>query len=63
MKRTSLPEKINLKFLTILLITFLSPSIAFATSQIIHESIDLTNSALGYIAITIFIIAYILVMS
>jgi len=63
MKITTLLEKINLKFLTIFLVTLLSPSIALATSQIIHEPIDLTNSALGYTAIAVFVIAYLLVMS
>jgi Na+/H+ antiporter NhaD/arsenite permease-like protein len=63
MKITTLPDCFNIKFFTIFLLTLLSPSIALASSQIIHEPIDLTNSALGYTAIAVFVFAYILVMA
>ena len=53
---------INIKFLTLLLLTFISPSMAFADTTIVHHPVDLTNSAIGFTAIAVFVFAYILVM-
>ena len=45
----------------ILLILFgLFPSLSFAASS--YENIDLTNHVAGYIALTLFVIAYLFVM-
>jgi len=53
---------INLKTLAIILLTLLTPSLALAATQVTHEPLDLTDSALGFTAIIIFIFAYMLVM-
>ena len=53
---------INLKTLGIFIFTLLTPALALANTQAEHQPIDLTNSALGFTAIAIFVIAYLLVM-
>lgn len=53
---------INLKLLGIFILTLLSPSITLAATQVVHEPMDLTDSALGFTAIIIFVFAYLLVM-
>ncbi len=53
---------INLKTLGIFILTLLTPALALANTQAEHQPIDLTNSALGFTAIAIFVIAYLLVM-
>ena len=53
---------INLKTLSIFLLTLITPTFALAATQAVHEPIDLTNSAIGFTAIAIFIFAYMLVM-
>jgi NhaD family Na+/H+ antiporter len=51
------------KTIGLFLLTFLIPALALANTEINHEPIDLTESTLGYIAIVVFIIAYLLVMA
>ena len=53
---------INLKKLSIFILTLIIPSFAFATTQSVHEPFDLTDSAIGFTAIAIFVFAYLLVM-
>ncbi len=53
---------INMKTLCIFILTLISPSISAATAQIVHEPIDLTNSFIGFTAIAIFVLAYLMVM-
>ncbi|MCK4675415.1 MAG: sodium:proton antiporter NhaD, partial [Gammaproteobacteria bacterium] len=53
---------INLKTLSVLILTFIAPSVALAATQEAHQPVDLTNSAIGFTAIAIFIFAYALVM-
>ncbi len=53
---------INLKTLSIFMLTLIIPSFAFATTQSVHEPFDLTDSAIGFTAIAIFVFAYLLVM-
>lgn len=53
---------INLKTLSIFILTLIIPSFAFATTQSVHEPFDLTDSAIGFTAIAIFVFAYLLVM-
>ena len=54
---------INLKTLSIFFLTLLTPALALANTAAGHERIDLTDSALGYSAIAIFVFAYLLVMA
>lgn len=44
------------------MLTLLTPSLALAATQAVHEPVDLTNSAIGFTAIAIFVFAYLLVM-
>lgn len=53
---------INLKTLSIFMLTLIIPSLAFASTQSVHEPFDLTDSAIGFTAIAIFVFAYLLVM-
>ncbi len=53
---------INLKTLSIFTLTLLTPSIALAATQEVHEPVDLTNTGIGFTAIAIFVFAYMLVM-
>jgi len=53
---------INLKTISIFALTLLTPVVALASAQAGHERVDLTNSAIGFTAIAIFVFAYILVM-
>ncbi|WP_455218038.1 sodium:proton antiporter NhaD [Kaarinaea lacus] len=41
----------------------LSPSLLFASTQPLNKTLDLTSSPVGYVAIAIFILAYLLVMA
>ena len=54
---------INMKTLCIFILTLISPSLSTAATPLVHEPIDLTNSAIGFSAIAIFVIAYLLVMA
>ncbi len=56
---------INLKTLSIFILTLLTPALALANTAAGsgHERVDLTSSALGYTAIAIFVFAYLLVMA
>lgn len=54
---------INMKTLCIFILTLISPSLSTAATPLVHEPIDLTNSAIGFGAIAIFVIAYLLVMA
>jgi NhaD family Na+/H+ antiporter len=51
-----------MKILCLLILTLISPSLSAASEQLIHEPIDLTNSAIGFTAIAIFVVAYLMVM-
>ena len=53
---------INLKKPSVLILSFIAPSVALAATQEVHQPMDLTNSGLGFTAIAIFIFAYLLVM-
>jgi len=54
---------INLKTAGLFILTLFTPVLALASPQAGHEPVDLTNSALGFIAIAIFVIAYLFVMA
>ena len=54
---------INLRTLGIFILSLLTPALALANTSTEHQPIDLTNSALGFTAIAIFVIAYMLVMA
>jgi NhaD family Na+/H+ antiporter len=54
---------INLKTLGIFMLTLLTPALALANTQTGHEPVDLTSSALGYTAVAIFVLSYLLVMA
>lgn len=54
---------INLKTAGLFFLTLLSPALALASTESAHSPIDLTNSALGFTAIAIFVFAYLLVMA
>ncbi len=54
---------INLKTLSIFILTLLTPALALANTQTGHERIDLTDSAIGFTAIAFFVFAYLLVMA
>jgi len=51
-----------MKILCLLILTLISPSLSAASEQLVHEPIDLTNSAIGFTAIAIFVVAYLMVM-
>lgn len=51
-----------LKTLSIFILTLLTPALALATTEGIHEVIDLTDSGIGFAAIAIFVFAYLLVI-
>ncbi len=53
---------INLKTLSIFILTLLAPSLTLAATQVVHEPVDLTNTGIGFTAIAIFVFAYMLVM-
>ncbi|MBE9567277.1 MAG: sodium:proton antiporter NhaD [Proteobacteria bacterium] len=53
---------INLKRLCLFVLTLLSPALALAATEAVHEPIDLTNAGIGFAAIAIFVFAYLLVM-
>ena len=53
---------IYIKFLSIFALTLIAPTLSLASTQVAHEAIDLTDSAIGFTAIAIFVFAYILVM-
>ena len=44
------------------MLTLITPSLALAATQVVHEPMDLTNSGIGFAAIAIFVFAYLLVM-
>ena len=52
----------NLKPLSIFILTLITPSLTLASTQDTQQAIDLTNSAIGFTAIAIFVFAYLLVM-
>ena len=53
----------NLKKLSLFILTLLAPTFVLAaTGGAAHEPLDLTNSAIGFTAIIIFVFAYLLVM-
>ena len=52
----------NIKIPALFILTLFTPALALAGSQAVHEPVDLTNSALGFTAIAIFVFAYLLVM-
>ncbi len=54
---------VNIKALGIFSLSCMTPSLSLAATQVIHEPVDLTNSAIGFTAIAIFVFAYLLVMS
>ncbi len=51
-----------LKLSGLFILTLFTPALALASTATGHERIDLTNSALGFTAIAIFVFAYLLVM-
>jgi NhaD family Na+/H+ antiporter len=53
---------INLKTLTLFVLTLLTPTFAAAATQVVHEPMDLTSSGIGFAAIALFVFAYLLVM-
>ena len=53
---------INIKTISIIFLSLLTPAFAFAATQTDHQPVDLTNSGIGFTAIAIFIFAYLLVM-
>lgn len=53
---------IKLKILSIFMLTLTMPTVALASTQTVHEPIDLTNAGIGFAAIAIFVFAYLLVM-
>jgi NhaD family Na+/H+ antiporter len=57
---------INVKTLTLIVLTLLTPAFAVAATtaaaQAVHEPMDLTNAGIGFTAIAIFVFAYLLVM-
>lgn len=52
----------NIKSLGILLLTLTTPALAFAATETAHLPVDLTDSSIGFIAIAIFALAYMLVI-
>jgi NhaD family Na+/H+ antiporter len=52
-----------LRPLSIFILSLTTPSITLAATQTVHEPLDLTDSALGFTAVIIFIFAYLLVMA
>ena len=44
------------------MLTLTMPTVALASTQTVHEPIDLTNAGIGFAAIAIFVFAYLLVM-
>ncbi len=54
---------INLKTLSIFILTLFTPALVLANTEAGSERFDLTDSALGFTAIGIFVFAYILVMA
>lgn len=53
---------INLRTLSIFILTLITPSLALAATQVVHEPVDLTNAGIGFAAIAIFVFAYLLVI-
>ncbi|MCK5394541.1 MAG: sodium:proton antiporter NhaD, partial [Gammaproteobacteria bacterium] len=54
---------INIKTLSIFILTCITPSLSIAATQVVHEPLNLTNSFIGFASIAIFVIAYLMVMS
>ncbi len=57
-----MPAMITLRTFALTLLTLLTPALAAAATQAVHEPMDLTNSGIGFAAIAIFVFAYLLVM-
>ena len=55
-------NKLFLVFITALGVMFF-PTLAIASSSVSGETLNLTNHPIGYAALTIFVIAYLLVMA
>ena len=53
---------INIKTLSIFILTCITPSLSIAATQVVHEPLDLTNNFIGFASIAIFILAYLMVM-